>query len=1186
MDKLTQLKEKISEIQAKSAVATEMKAFITLVLKVFQENKDELKTLSEEQLSVIKEAIGYIENSHNTTLEKISKLKDDFSLDKKKEIETLQSKIKELDKAINEVKSIEVKDGLDGYTPVKGEDYFTEKEVKDLKESVLNDIPELEADEIKDKLESLKGDDRLDASAIKNLPKTEGGVGSQARNLWQLHDVVLTDVADGEIIAYDADTQTWVNTTGGGGTIDGSGTTNELTYWVDSDTIGSLSTATYPSLTELSYVKGVTSSIQTQLNAKGTGSVTSVAMTVPTGLTITGSPVTTTGTLAVALDTGYVIPTQATLDGKADESGGLTQFLGNNTWKVFYSDGSGDVQELALGVDGTFLKSNGAALAPSFSVPAGTGDVTKVGTPVNNQVGVWTGDGTIEGDTDLTFDTTTNTLSTGILNSTSLTASEIVITDGSKNLVSAAVATYPSLTELTYVKGVTSAIQTQLNAKQASDTQLTSLAALSYAGNALKVVRVNAGETDFELASVSGLSWGSSISGTTADGVTLTLSNSSDDGASALKLIAGNTQANQPVLANLQLGTSGNTQGLIIQGTGSQTTGAVGTGANHLTLWGNTASNDSKVISVGNETSFTEHFSMLATGGMTTDWGVLPPNPSFGYGWNITVGNAGGINRSGLRQTWGDTQTNAGQMAYLTQVGTSGKVNGMLIRGTFGNSALYTTEGSGLVIHGNTAAQATRAISIGNAVSYTENAWIKTDGTSFLTNVSIGDVDTTITRTGAGDIAVEGNAIYRAGGTDVPVTDGGTGASTAAGARTNLLPAFASNSLKVLRVNAGETDIEYATLAGGGNVSNTGTPVDNQIAIWTNSTTIEGDTELTWDDATNTLGLGAGSTIQGADGLYMYVTGDGYPFDVTTSDGTTLNSTGGDISFSQGDATNGNARGGSADWATGNGIGSGNGGYFNFVAGNGGATGSGGSVQFYGGAGGATSGAGGGVFFIAGNATAGASNGGDVNIVAGNKSGAGTSGLLDLETESGKIRLNGALFSPQTSDTVALGSGTLMWSDLFLASGGIINFNNGNATITHSAGLLTSNVDVAVPDEVYDATAWNGSLEVPTKNAVRDKIESMAAGSGITRTVVITSGSATMGSSASTDYVYFVAGAHTMSLPAAAGNTNRYTVKNNHSAAITIDTAGAENIEGAASIDIAPEDSVDIISDGTNWYVV
>lgn len=34
--------------------------------------------------------------------------------------------------------------------------------------------------------------------------------------------------------------------------------------------------------------------------------------------------------------------------------------------------------------------------------------------------------------------------------------------------------------------------------------------------------------------------------------------------------------------------------------------------------------------------------------------------------------------------------------------------------------------------------------------------------------------------------------------------------------------------------------------------------------------------------------------------------------------------------------------------------------------------------------------------------------------------------------------------------------------------------------------------DISVPDEAYDATAWNGSLEVPTKNAVRDKIESIS----------------------------------------------------------------------------------------------
>lgn len=48
-----------------------------------------------------------------------------------------------------------------------------------------------------------------------------------------------------------------------------------------------------------------------------------------------------------------------------------------------------------------------------------------------------------------------------ILNS--LTASQILALDGSKNIQSLSTATYPSLTELSYVKGVTSAIQTQLD---------------------------------------------------------------------------------------------------------------------------------------------------------------------------------------------------------------------------------------------------------------------------------------------------------------------------------------------------------------------------------------------------------------------------------------------------------------------------------------------------------------------------------------------------------------------------------------------------------------------------------------------------------------------------------------------------------------------------------------------------
>jgi hypothetical protein len=52
-------------------------------------------------------------------------------------------------------------------------------------------------------------------------------------------------------------------------------------------------------------------------------------------------------------------------------------------------------------------------------------------------------------------------------------------------------------------------------------------------------------------------------------------------------------------------------------------------------------------------------------------------------------------------------------------------------------------------------------------------------------------------------------------------------------------------------------------------------------------------------------------------------------------------------------------------------------------------------------------------------------------------------------------RLTGTVFSPATSGAVDLGSTTLPWGSLHLKSGGVINFNNGNATVTHSSGLLT-----------------------------------------------------------------------------------------------------------------------------------
>lgn len=95
---------------------------------------------------------------------------------------------------------------------------------------------------------------------------------------------------------------------------------------------------------------------------------------------------------------------------------------------------------------------------------------------------------------------------------------------------------------------------------------------------------------------------------------------------------------------------------------------------------------------------------------------------------------------------------------------------------------------SSIFVNGSTAVYIAPSIDTnGDIISAALPQDLSTTASPQFTGVNVGAAsDTTITRTGAGDIAVEGNAIYRAGGTDVPVTDGGTGASTASDARTNL----------------------------------------------------------------------------------------------------------------------------------------------------------------------------------------------------------------------------------------------------------------------------------------------------------------------------------------------------------------------------------------------------------------
>lgn len=72
-----------------------------------------------------------------------------------------------------------------------------------------------------------------------------------------------------------------------------------------------------------------------------------------------------------------------------------------------------------------------------------------------------------------------------------------------------------------------------------------------------------------------------------------------------------------------------------------------------------------------------------------------------------------------------------------------------------------------------------------------------------------------------------------------------------------------------------------------------------------------------------------------------------------------------------------------------------------------------------------------------------------------------------------------------TSNTVVASSTT-----------GVTSLNIGSISLTTTASLI-------VADEAYDATDWNGETDVPTKNAIRDKIEALGSGGTYSQIVQI-----------------------------------------------------------------------------------
>src|SRR3990167_8260182 len=163
VDKLNDLKKRIEEIQTKSLVAGDIKAFITLVLSVVNKTKEELANLSQENIKVIKDSIAYIEEFHekqaNTLDGKINTATGQFDAN--------LALLKALLVKVEAIKATPGKDGRDGVDGI-GIDGKNGKDGKDgspdTRVQIVEKINTGKKKDLKIEAEQIAGFDKIEKS--------------------------------------------------------------------------------------------------------------------------------------------------------------------------------------------------------------------------------------------------------------------------------------------------------------------------------------------------------------------------------------------------------------------------------------------------------------------------------------------------------------------------------------------------------------------------------------------------------------------------------------------------------------------------------------------------------------------------------------------------------------------------------------------------------------------------------------------------------------------------------------------------------------------------------------------------------------------------------------------------------------------------------------------------------------
>lgn len=502
--------------------AEDVQQILLGIMEILKSYKEGTESINEDTKAVVNSLLEQTIKYNQETISDFKSEAEKAHAERMKELQTFLSQVK-ITLGDMEVMMSEVKDGKDA-----DEERVIDEVINRIK--IDPTVVTMSPEEIRDKLASLKDEERLDKSAIKGLEKvlqqkdldyavatlqhqasflinkgglktvshdaTLSGDGTPESPLVVVSSSGLTLQTDG----VSNGSQTLLNLVGGTNvtltdngtgsvTIDaagGSGSpggSNTQVQFNDSGSFGGDAGLTYNKTTDTLTVGGGLVVDTSTLAVDATNNRVGIGTASP-GFTLHAVGSTSGGFAQLERTTSATTNLAGVAILKATSSGDMADTFG--TQLAFNIEDTAAVSnQIALiaasraGADNTgnldFYTANAGTVTSKLKVSSAgvvspaTSDASSLGSTSLQWSDLFLAEGGVinfdNGDVTLTQTGNTLNLAGGNLVLTDQTASQVAILDASKHLIGADTATYPSLTELSYVKGVTSAIQTQINAK-------------------------------------------------------------------------------------------------------------------------------------------------------------------------------------------------------------------------------------------------------------------------------------------------------------------------------------------------------------------------------------------------------------------------------------------------------------------------------------------------------------------------------------------------------------------------------------------------------------------------------------------------------------------------------------------------------------------------------------------------